>query len=273
LAKFEFEPNTQRTGAAVSTPKPQYLATAPRSFFMTVRDVGFWIRSSRADARISRERRERGAASAFDGLYAQSTDPYGAELPQYRYQQRKYDSLLSMLPQRRFQSVLDIGCGRGAFTRKLAPFAAEILGTDISEVAITQARMLSKEQRNISYSTAPMLEAPDTEQRFDLIVLADTLYYAEAPSAERFKTISRNIGARLVPGGLLLLVNHYFFGIDPPSRATRMTHNIFRANPELNCVAEHRRAFFLATLLQRPEVCGEEKFDAEHHVDRGDQRR
>jgi hypothetical protein len=114
--------------------------------------------------------------------------------------------------------------------------------------------MLSKEQPNIRYSAAPMLEAHDIEQRFDLIVLADTLYYAEAPSAERFKTISHNIGSRLVPGGLLLLVNHYFFGIDSASRTTRMTHNIFRANPELTCVAEHRRAFFLATLLQRPQM-------------------
>ncbi len=221
---------------------------------MTVRDIGFWIRSSRADARISRDRHAQGAASAFDGLYSGSADPYGAELPQYRYQQRKYVSLLSMLPRRRFESVLDIGCGRGAFTRKLAPFSAEILGTDISEVAIGQARMLSKDHPNIRYSSAQMLEAPDSEQRFDLIVLADTLYYADAPSAKRFETISHNIGSRLMPGGLLLLVNHYFFGIDAASRATRMTHDIFRANPELTCVAEHRRAFFLATLLQRPRL-------------------
>jgi 2-polyprenyl-3-methyl-5-hydroxy-6-metoxy-1,4-benzoquinol methylase len=254
LPKFESESNTQQTAAAVSAAKPQYLATEPRSFFMTVRDIGFWIRSSRADARMSRERHEHGAAAAFDGLYSHSADPYGAELPQYRYQQRKYDSLLSMLPQRRFQSVLDIGCGRGAFTRKLAPYSAEILGTDISEVAIAQARMLSKDHPNIQYSSAPMLEAPATEQRFDLIVLADTLYYTEAPSAERFETISHNIGSRLVPGGLLLLVTHYFFGVDPASRATRMTHDIFRANPELTCVAERRRAFFLATLLQRPQM-------------------
>ena len=34
---------------------------------------------------------ERGTASAFDELYAGESDPFGAELPQYRYQQRKYD--------------------------------------------------------------------------------------------------------------------------------------------------------------------------------------
>jgi SAM-dependent methyltransferase len=232
-------------GKSPGKPVPRYLATEPRSFFMTIRDIGCWVRSSRADARMKRKRQEQGTVTAFDELYTQSVDPYGAELPQYRYQQRKYVSLLSMLPQRHFRNVLDIGCGRGAFTRKLAPFATEVLGTDISEVALAQARMLSKSLSNVRYSSAQMLEAPTGEPNFDLIVLADTLYYADAPGAERF------IAARLLPGGLLLLVNHYFFGIDSASRQTRMTHDIFQASPELTCVAEHRRAFFLATLLQR----------------------
>ena len=62
-------------------------------FFMTLRDIAFWIRSARADSRIQRLRHARGAAAAFDKLYEETNDPFGAEMPQYRYQQRKYDSL------------------------------------------------------------------------------------------------------------------------------------------------------------------------------------
>jgi hypothetical protein len=36
------------------------LAPAPGNFFMTFRDVAFWLRSARADARLGRLRHERG---------------------------------------------------------------------------------------------------------------------------------------------------------------------------------------------------------------------
>jgi SAM-dependent methyltransferase len=237
-----------------SPPQSQTLAAAPLGFFMTVRDVAFWIRSWRADSHINRVRQQHGAASAFDSLYAGSKDPFGAELPQYRYQQRKYNSLLSMLPRRRYQNVLDIGCGLGAFTRKIAPFSEAVLGTDISEVAITQARELSSDHPNVTYSVQAAMESPGEHAAFDLIVLADTLYYTESLTVERIESISSHVASKLMPGGLLLLVNHYFFGVDSASRATRAAHDVFRGGPLLDCVAEHRRAFFLATILQRADL-------------------
>jgi len=227
------------------------LATPPPNFFMTIRDIAFWIRSARADSRLNRLRHERGAASAFDQLYAARNDPFGAELPQYRYQQRKYNSLLSMLPQRPYRNVLDVGCGLGTFTRKLAPFAEHILGTDISAEAIGQARRLSAEHPNIAYSQQDVVDNSYQEASFDLIVLADTLYYIEPLTDVRLKSIAGNLSTKLAPGGLLLLVNHYFFGVDLPSRGTREIHDAFRWASSLERVAEFRRAFFLATLLRR----------------------
>ena len=227
------------------------LAAAPSNFFMTIRDIAYWVRSARADSRLARLRLQRSSAAAFDQLYAATSDPFGVELPQYRYQQRKYDSLLSMLPQRRYQNVLDIGCGLGAFTRKLAPFAEHILGTDISAEAIGQAWRLSGGHPNASYSQADMLDERRPATAFDLIILADTLYYIDPLTAGRLQCIARDISSRLTPGGLLLLVNHYFFGIDPASRATREIHDAFRNASSLECVAEYRRAFFLATLFRR----------------------
>jgi SAM-dependent methyltransferase len=227
------------------------LASPPLNFFMTARDIAFWIRSARADSRLNRLRHERGVASAFDQLYAGLNDPFGAELPQYRYQQRKYNSLLSMLPRRPYHNVLDVGCGLGTFTRKLAPFAEHILGTDISAEAVGQARKLSTEHPNISYSQRDILDDSQPEAIFDLIVLADTLYYIDPLTDARLKSIVDNLSAKLAPGGLLLLVNHYFFGIDMPSRGTREIHDAFRWASGLERVAEYRRAFFLATLLRR----------------------
>ena len=227
------------------------LAPAPTNFFMTIRDIAFWMRSARADARLARFRQEHETGSAFDQLYAGIHDPFGVELPQYRYQQRKYNSLLSMLPQRRYRNVLDIGCGLGAFTRKLAPFAEHVLGTDISAEAIQQAQKLSVGHPNVTYSQRDMLDSPQQESAFDLIIIADTLYYIDPRTAVGLKSIARTTSSKLTPGGLVLIVDHYFFGVDIASRYTREIHDAFRWTPTLDCVAEYRRAFFLATLLRR----------------------
>jgi SAM-dependent methyltransferase len=232
-------------------PNIEGLAPAPTNFFMTIRDIAFWMRSARADARLERFREKHGAGQAFDQLYAGIHDPFGVELPQYRYQQRKYNSLLSMLPQRRYENVLDMGCGLGAFTRMLAPFAQNVLGTDISTEAITQARKLSAGHPNVTYSQRDMLDSPQQESAFDLIIVADTLYYLDPRTAAGLKSIVRAISSKVAPGGLVLVVNHYFFGFDMASRDTREIHDAFRWAPTLDCVAEYRRAFFLATLLRR----------------------
>jgi predicted TPR repeat methyltransferase len=218
---------------------------------MTIRDIGFWLRSARADARLNRYCHTVGSGPAFDHLYGAVPDPFGTELPQYRYQRRKYDCLLSMLPQRRYRRALDIGCGLGAFTRKLAPFVDRVLGTDISAEALEQARRLSANLPNVAYARHNVVESFDDDPSYDLIVVADILYYIDALSDERLKSITHNIASRLSPGGLILVVNHYFFGVDAASRNTREIHDSFRWATHLDCVAEHRRAFFLATLLQR----------------------
>jgi 2-polyprenyl-3-methyl-5-hydroxy-6-metoxy-1,4-benzoquinol methylase len=221
---------------------------------MTIRDVVFWLRSARADARLKRYRATAGTASAFDQLYGVVADPFGTELPQYRYQQRKYECLLSMLPQRRYRQALDIGCGLGALTRKLAPFADRVLGTDISDEALHQARKLSADWPNVAYALNNVVDPCEKDPSYDLIILADTLYYIDALTNQRLKAIARDIASKLLPGGLILVVNHYFFGIDAASRCTRKIHDAFRCTNILTRIAEHRRAFFLATLLQRNPV-------------------
>jgi predicted TPR repeat methyltransferase len=226
------------------------LAPPPKSFFMTFRDIGLWVRSAHADTRLSRYSESQSADMAFDRLYGEVADPFGSELPQFRYQQRKYEMLLSMLPERRYRQALDIGCGLGTFTRKLAPFVDQILGTDISAEALQQARKLSGAWPNIHYAERNLADSMDRDCLYDLIILADTLYYIDALTDQRLNAIAEATAKRLAQGGLLLVVNHYFFGIDPASRESRRIHDAFRREPSLTCVTEQRRAFFLATLLR-----------------------
>jgi SAM-dependent methyltransferase len=253
------------------------LAQAPTNFFMSLRDIAFWIRSARADAALDRLRIRAATkptpspsatgssvpdspdivssemGDAFDRLYGATSDPYGAGLPQYRYQRRKYESLLSMLPDRPYRDVLDIGCGLGVLSRRLAPHAQRILGLDISNEAVVQARAASRSHENLDFAQGDVTDFDSGARRFDLIVLADTLYYISPLSDPVLKALAARIADLLAPGGLFLLVNHFFFAVDPASRATRAIHDAFRWSPGLQQVSEHRRAFYLATLLTRQE--------------------
>ncbi len=226
------------------------LVEEPRNFFMTLRDVAFWIRSARADAALARLRTTVTAGEAFDRLYRLTDDPYGTALPQYRYQRRKYRALLSILPKRMYGDVLDIGCGLGVFSRVLAPHAERVLGIDVSLHAVSQARSHSAGFANLHFEQGD-IQSFDSPRRFDLVVLADVMYYLPTSTDVSVQTIAAKLTALLEPGGLLLLVNHFFFTVDRPSRMTRRIHNAFRDSRDLAVVSEHRRAFYLATVLER----------------------
>ena len=227
------------------------LVKAPTSFFMTLRDIAFWVRSARADATLERFQSELGLERAFDRLYATRPDPFGAALPQYRYQRRKYERMLSTLPSRRYGEVLDIGCGLGVLARQLAAFGENVLGLDISITAVIEARARSPGFDNLSFVQGDIMDFKAAGRQFDLIVLADTLYYLAPLSDDRLKTIAAKMHDLLAPGGVLLLVNHFFFTVDPASRTTRKIHNSFRWARGLNQIAEQKCAFFLATLLEK----------------------
>lgn len=226
------------------------LVEEPQEFFMTLRDIAFWIRSARADASLSRLQASATPGEAFDRLYRQVHDPYASTLPQYRYQRRKYRALLSILPNRRYGEVLDIGCGLGVFSRALAPYAEQVLGIDVSSHAVAQARMLSLEFGNVRFEQGD-IRAFEGRERFSLVVLADVIYYLSSLTDASVEGIAANLAALLQPRGLLLLVNHFFFGVDRASRMTRRVHNTFCKESRLSFVVERRRAFYLATVLER----------------------
>ncbi len=228
------------------------LRPEPKRFFMSLRDISFWIRSARTDSIFERLRDDLGSQQkAFDILYTEHPDPFCSTRTYYRYQRLKYERLLSFLPNRPYDDVLDVGCGVGRFTRELAPYASHVLAVDLSAAALEHAGRLSAAHPNIQYKQCDILGIEKVGGAFDLIAVLDVLYYVSPLSDEKLSSVARQLEKLLAPAGLLLLVNHFFFGIDPPSRATRRIHDAFRTASGLQVVSEHKRAFFLATLFSR----------------------
>lgn len=219
---------------------------------MTPRDVGLFLTSARTDAKIKRLRRHRDAQQTFDTIYRDNHDPWASASARYRYQRHKYDTLISLLPNRPFERVLDVGCGAGALTRRLAPLAGQILGLDIAPVALELARMQSTQHANLRFTQCDAL-ALDVARfgQFDLVVVADVLYYLAPLDDAVLKRLARQIVSLLAPGGYCLLAHQYFFRLDAPSRLTRRIHDAFYWASQLECQAEYRRAFYLASLLKQ----------------------
>ncbi len=225
-----------------------------RPAFRSVRDIGLFLTSARSDARLEALRQETAdGAAAFDRLYQDSSrhDPWASSSPRYQYQRRKYDALIGMLPQRRYRRALDLGCGLGLLTERLASCSQEVVGVDISAVAIGCAAERTRALKNVQLRQGDLMTlGGEFKAQFDLVVVADTIYYLAAPIGDEvLKSAVSQIAKTLAPDGVLLLVNHYF---PLPLKDTKLTlriHRAFQWSPNFVLLAEHKRAFFLASLL------------------------
>jgi SAM-dependent methyltransferase len=162
---------------------------------------------------------------------------------------------MSCLPAgRRFARALDLGSGIGALSRALTAVADDVLGLDIAQSAVDRAQALAKGHPNLRFAQGDATDLPrDLDGTFDLVVVADTIYYLDKTDDMSLKAIATRIAALVAPGGMCLIANHFFFAADPDSRLSRRIHNAFTWSPHFRVVSQHRRAFYLATLLSMPE--------------------
>jgi SAM-dependent methyltransferase len=228
-------------------------ATSQRTrwLFMSPRDIGLFLRSARTDAQIARTRASAGGRAAFEAAYAGSADPWASADPRYFYQRWKYEGLMGVLPRgRRFSRALDIGSGVGAMSLALTAVADEVLGIDIAQSAVDAAAARYAPGPALRFAQGDIAALdPALDGSFDLVVIADTLYYMDAVDTLSLSAIAARIGRLAAPGGLCLVANHYFFAGDRDSRLTRRIHDAFAASPAFAVVSTHRRPFYLASLL------------------------
>lgn len=222
--------------------------------FMKLADIGLFARSAASDARIRAAWASGSTANVFDSLYsnAPENDPWASASPAFLYQRRKYETIAALIPSIRYRRALDLGCGTGLFSEKLAAIADNVVGVDVSSVAVGIAIRRAKRVPNLHFTSGDVLELPSSwDGSFDLITILDTLYYLPPPIEDGLlKALATRLARLLSSKGLLLLANHYFAGLDADSRLTRRIHDAFRWSPALRPVETYRRPFYLVTLLR-----------------------
>jgi predicted TPR repeat methyltransferase len=144
---------------------------------------------------------ERLGREYFEGLYAESGDPWSFETSEY--ERKKYERTLATLGDRTFHRAMVAGASIGVFTEMLAYRCDELLAVDVSEQAVAAARerLSGRKHVRVERRTLPeeMPEGP-----FDLIVASEVLYYFPG---EEMLAVLRAFERELAPGGALLAVH------------------------------------------------------------------
>ncbi len=128
-------------------------------------------------------------------------DPWGYENSDDDAKRRNI--LLSEIPERKYNKVLDIGCGQGFITKHLP--GKKIVGVDISRNAIKFAKKNIK-KRHIVFLALDLFDLPNNlEDRFDLIIITGVIYpqYIGKSNTLVYKIIED----LLLDGGVLISVH------------------------------------------------------------------
>lgn len=125
-----------------------------------------------------------------------------AEYARYRdiYPKELYDKLYALGVGKSGTRWLDLGTGTGVIPRGLAEYGADIVGTDISEEQIEQAKNLSNGIYNITYEVASAEEIDYPENSFDVITACQCFWYFNPD------VIVPKIRKMLKPNGMFLKV-------------------------------------------------------------------
>lgn len=119
------------------------------------------------------------AATKLEAMYARSSDPWGLASPTNTYERDKYLDTVAQLTQMHYPRALEVGCSVGALTAQLAPRCGALLGIDLSEVALAEARVRNRDQPHIGFARHRLPDDPPPGQ-FNLLVFSEVLYFFDA---------------------------------------------------------------------------------------------
>jgi SAM-dependent methyltransferase len=114
-------------------------------------------------------------------------------------------SFFAMLGEVRGQTVLDLACGEGFYSRQLRERGARrVLGVDISPAMIELARAQENGYRRIEYRVGDATDLPELGL-FDVVCAAYLLHYAR--DAGELTRMCHGIARQLTPGGRFVALN------------------------------------------------------------------
>jgi len=137
-------------------------------------------------------------------------------------------------------AVLEVGCGIGRWSRRLAGAGAQVVGTDLSPAMVAEARRRAVRDGIDGRCEFRVADAAalNLNRRFDRILCVTVLQHVL--EAERLEAAIRGMADHLAPGGRLIVME-----AAPSARVTRCNTATFVARRE----DEYRAVFARAGLV------------------------
>jgi ubiquinone/menaquinone biosynthesis C-methylase UbiE len=99
------------------------------------------------------------------------------------------------------QRALEIGCGTGAFSRRLAERVNQVTALDISSEMIRVAQSRSAQFPNLQFEIADVMSRDLPDANFDCVATIATLHHLE------MREVLLKMKAALKPGGVLIILD------------------------------------------------------------------
>ena len=167
----------------------------------------------------------------FDTLYHDNSDPWHYQTRWY--EKRKRDMCLAVLPQAKYATAIELGCGNGVFSELLAPRCHALLSIDGHHQAVQLAQQRVSNFPHVKVILGVIPDAlstlnnttlcddslsddslsndlPANKSAFDLIVISEILYYLSPTDID---TVIVWIKQHIAAGGTLLCC-HWRYAID-----------------------------------------------------------
>jgi ubiquinone/menaquinone biosynthesis C-methylase UbiE len=111
--------------------------------------------------------------------------------------------------ERNLGKVVEFGCGTGFFTRVIAPNAARVIATDLSDEMLAAAKAQLAEFQNVVVQKADAEGTTLPDEEFDTVFMANVIHVVEHPCA-----VLRQSRRVLKDGGLLLVTSLTSYGMN-----------------------------------------------------------
>ena len=185
---------------------------------------------------------------------------YDAHHRMFRDYQREADEIVAMLNLEPDATVIDMGCGTGAFTLHAAAHYRTVYAVDVSKAMLRRARRKAKKAglRNVEFHQGGFLTYEHDAPAADAIVTVAALHHL--PDFWKLVGLHR-LASMLRPGGRLYLFD-VVFSFDVAQYEARIKHFVRATGTEMgpsgqmesetHCRAEYRTCdWIMAGLLER----------------------
>ncbi|MBI4436387.1 MAG: methyltransferase domain-containing protein [Candidatus Omnitrophica bacterium] len=139
----------------------------------------------------------------------------GFEIFEERTYQRLLRSFIAEAHPEKAQSVLEVGCGSGAFTKYLCEFGLRVIGVDLTEKLLR----IGRERTQGTFTTGDVECLPFKDNQFDIVVAINLLHHM--PQMDQMVS---EVFRVLKPGGV-------FYALDPNQRHPAMRFYRDRRSP------------------------------------------